>query len=306
MIKGTLGIFLLVFCINPFYKADPITVFKVVLPDSLEVEINVRLDSLGMPDGYEANVLTPVCEVDKCYDIEIQFSWDLIGRYQYYDTIPGSPLTKLDHEPFVGEDYQKLHEILSNANSVLASYEKEELVKDTRTSSIDGFTGATIREVKESVIGGAVYSCYTLWHIVHGAIIDSLASATKSMFSKNLVGKLVAKDDQEINYYLINHFSDEDFSIYLLEILTTIQEGEGYYAKNAIDKIPTQVLNNQEAQVFFAGQFEKLNYFAQVALLKKLDKSALEDGFKEVLAKQLENRNSYRNELIQKLIEEQP
>jgi hypothetical protein len=126
------------------------------------------------------------------------------------------------------------------------------------------------------------------------------------MFSKNLVGKLVAKDDQEINYYLINHFSDEDFSIYLLEILTTIQEGEGYYAKNAIDKIPTQVLNNQEAQVFFAGQFEKLNYFAQVALLKKLDKSALEDGFKEVLVKQLENRNSYRNELIQKLIEEQP
>ena len=305
MIKGALYPILLFLFFVSFDKPIEGQTFQVTLSDSVRFDVKALTDSLGLPHGYEAVVLTPVCEVDKCYAIQILLEWDLIGRYQTYDTIPGQPLTKLDHEPFTADDYQKLHQILSNANSVLASYKKEELVRDTRTSSIDGFTGATIREVKESVIGGAVYSCYTLWHISHGAVANSLQLVTKSIFNKALVNKLVNEGDQDINYYLINIFSADDFSTYLPEVLLTIQDGKGYFAKNAIEKMPSGVVNQHQAQRFFTNEFDQLNYFAQVALLGKLDKNVLDDSLKNVIESHLDNRNSHKNELIRKLTEDQ-
>ena len=58
-------------------------------------------------------------------------------------------------------EYEKLHQILSESASVLANYEKEDLVQDIEEEGVDGVSGATINEIKESVISGAVYSCYT-------------------------------------------------------------------------------------------------------------------------------------------------
>lgn len=305
MIRRILYFFLLILFFGSFDSPETAPSFNIVLSDSVKFEAVLRMDSLGLPDGYKASVLTPVCEADKCYAIEILLNWDLIGRYQSFDTIPGQPLTKLDHEPFIAEDYQKLHQILVNSNSALASYKKEELVRDTRTSSIDGFTGATIREIKESVISGAVYSCYTLWHIANGPVVDSLQVITGTVFSEALVQKLVGMGDQQVNYYIINTFSEKDFSTYMTAVLTAIEEGKGYFAKNAIEKMPPEVINLQEAQFFFAKEFDRFNYFTQVALLEKLDGSQLTDSLEISIKSHLDDRNSHKNELIRKLVEGQ-
>jgi hypothetical protein len=45
-----------------------------------------------------------------------------------------------------------------------------------------------------------------------------------------------------------------------------------------------------------------MDYFSQVALLEKLSKIELEESLKDTLAKNLTERNSYRNELIWGLI----
>jgi hypothetical protein len=251
-----------------------------------------------------ARVFTPVCEVDKCYAIQVDFYWDVTGRFHHYDTIPGQGLTKLDHIPFTDHDYVKLNYILSNPNSPLASYTKEELVRDVRSSEIDGFTGATINEIKETVIGGAVYSCHTLWHIAHGAVKDSIQKVTRKMFNKDLVGKLVNQKDQEINYFLIDNFSAMDFTKYLPEVLKTIEDGEGYFAKNAIEKMPAEVLTDSLSQRFFATNFSEINYFAQVALLKKLSGAAINEQLVNTLKENMDDRNSYKNDLIRQLIKE--
>ncbi|MDZ7604336.1 MAG: hypothetical protein U5K79_01840 [Cyclobacteriaceae bacterium] len=280
----------------------PIAHFTVA--DSIKIDIEAINDSLEILDKYHARIFTPVCEVDKCYAIEADFYWDLIGRFHHYDTIPGKGLTKLDHIPFTDNDYVKLNYILSNPNSPLASYTKKELVRDVRSSEIDGFTGATINEIKETVIGGAVYSCHTLWHIAHGAVKDSIQQVTRKMFTKELVGKLVNQQDQEINYFLIDNFSVQDFISYLPEVLKTIEDGEGYFAKNAIEKMPNEVVADSLSQRFFAENFSKMNYFAQVALLKKLNGATISEVLAGTLKGQLDDRNSYKNELIQQLIEE--
>ena len=146
MIRGVLIIFtLFLLTRSEVHKSiDP----RVLFGDSLLIKITPAYDTTGLLDGYQAFVHTPVCEVDKCYDIEIDFHWDLIGRFHHYDTIPGKGLTKLDHEPFTDSDFEKLHYILKNSNSPLAVYSKEELVMNTRYSEVDGITGATITEIK--------------------------------------------------------------------------------------------------------------------------------------------------------------
>lgn len=284
---------------NPKYDA-PATYITVA--DSVHIEIKTLLDSLGILDAYSARVFTPVCEVDKCYAIEVYFYWDAIGRFLNYDTIPGSELTKLDHEPFTHADYRKLNYILSNPNSVLAQYTKEELVRDVRASDVDGMTGATIHEIKETVIEGAVYSCYTLWHIAHGEAKDSILKATRSSLDRSLVRKLVHQQDQEINYFLIDNFSKEDFAGYLPEILKAIEDGVGYFAKNAIEKLPADALQDNLSQRFFASNFSQLDYFAQVALLKRLGGVSLSQELKDALKVQLDDRNSHKNELIRQVL----
>ena len=276
---------------------------SILISDTVICEIDAEFDSNGLIDRYSANISTPVCEVDKCYTIDIKFTWDLLGRFISYDTINGKGLTKLDHIPFTEADYQRLAQILSTSNSPLKNYNKEELVKNTRSSEIDGVTGATIQEIKENVIEGAVYSCYTLWHIAQGSVVDSIQHVTASMLEKRLVSKLVNQHDQDINYFLINQFSDDDFIHYNAQILEMIGQSQGYFAKNAIEKMPAEALQQEMVQFYFAENFDQLNYYAQVALLKKLEKIAVNQQLKKKLKNTIDERNSFRNELINSILE---
>lgn len=302
MIRSILFISALAFVFGYKNKSPDTPVTFVNVADTIPMPVFPVKDSLGLPDGYKSNIVTPVCESDKCYIIEIDFYWDLIGRFVSYDTIPGMGLTKLDHVPLTQADYLKLQTLLTNRNSILSKYTKDELVKNTRTSEIDGFTGATAAEIKENVISGGVYSCFTLWHIANGPVEDSLQETTASMFSEGLIEKLVSKQDQEINYFLINNFSKEDFKKYLPYVLRTIEQSQGYYVKNAIEKMPEVVVADSLAQQFFATHFSRFNYYDQVAILKKLKAKSLSQAMINALVKNTDDRSSYKNELIKSIL----
>ncbi len=302
MIRSLLIAILTIFFLERDLTPGYVPMSQPFVADSLDIELTPLYDEDSLLEGYTAFIFTPICEEDKCYAVEIDFFWDAIGRYTHYDTIPGSPLTKLEHEPFTPEEYEKLHQILSEPASVLANYEKEDLVQDIEEEGVDGVTGATINEIKESVISGAVYSCYTLWHIVHGKVVDSIQALTYRNLNDQLVEKMVRKEDQQINYYLISIFTEKDFLEFLPHILYTIENGQGYYAKNAIEKMPASVLKDDLAQDFFTKHFENLNYFTQISLLKKLDPQSISNELKSTLRNHLSERNSQKNELIRMLI----
>ena len=285
-------------------KISKVPISSFIIADTVQTVVYPIFDSLNLLDKYSALINTPVCEVDKCYAIEVVFYWDQIGRFLHYDTIVGQGLTKLDHVPFTTVDYIKLDDILGNQNSILASYTKENLVKNTRDSELDGFTGATVQEIKQSVINGAVYSCYSLWHIANGSVVDSLKKVTTSLFSKELVKKMMISNDPEVNYFMINNFSVENYVTFLPEVLMMIKNGEGYFAKNAIELMPEKTLNSEKALDFFAIHFEQLNYYSQVAFLTKVNKNSIGSELKQTLQENVDDRNSYKNELIQELIED--
>ncbi len=295
-------IFILVLYLSGQEKSheNPVTLFNVT--ESISAEVYACIDTLGLLEHFRARIYTPICEGTTCYPVELDVYWDLMGRFLDFDTIAGKKMTKLDHIPFTDSDYDRLKEILGNANSLLSSYATDELVAETRRSAIDGITGATVNEIRESVIEGAVYSCHTLWHLVNGAVNDSIQNVTRAFFTKDLVLKIVNLEDQELNYFLINSFSEEDYRLYLPEVLQAIQNGKGYFPKNAIEKLPSEIICSMLAQEFFAERFHQLDYFAQVALLEKLRAGKLSKNLKNVLREYSVERNSYRNELIKSLL----
>jgi len=262
-----------------------------------------RYDSTGLLDGYQTRIQSPVCETGQCYDIEIIFYHDLIGRYQSFDTLPSAGLTKLDHVPFTSADYQQLAQLLADTDAPLANYDKANLVRESRSSTIDGWTSATAREIQASVVNGAVYSCYTLWHLAHDkAISRKLQMRTYQELDSNLVQKIVAQQDQSMNYFLINHCSEQDFLSFLPWLLSTFERAQGYYPKQALERMPAAALQHPVAQAFFARHFEQLDYFAQIALLKKLQGYTIDAALAQSLQAQSGTRNSLREQLIQALI----
>ena len=280
-----------------------IPVSSFLVEDTIRVDIFTAGDNAGSFTGYRARVTTPVCEPDKCYIIELDISWDLVGRYSGYDTIPGKGLTKLDHIPFTPEDYNDLHRILRNRSSPLSLYRKNELVQNTRRSKLDGITGATLPQIKESVVDGAVYSCFTLWHIVHGEAGDSIRESTLRSRNDRMIGGLLDKKDMEINYFLVDHLTEEEFRQHLIPILHTINEGEGYYAKHTLEKLPSSILGEPAAVDFFITWFAQWDYFTQVALLEKLDPKSVNEPLRNILESQMTPRNSYKNQLIRDLLD---
>jgi hypothetical protein len=281
--------------------------FHFLTQDSVVAIVYEVLDADSNLEMYKARIKTPVCENKVCYEVELIFYWDLIGNFKKYELVAGKSLTKLEHKPFSDADYQKLSEILSNKYPAFINLKKDELITKVVTGDIDGVSGATVAAIKGQIVPGAAYSCYTLWHIANGTVADSIKKHTRNRLNENIVRKLALMKNNEAHYFLINSLNDAEFQTYLPEVLGLIRNNEGYnegyFAKNAIEKIPFGLFSSSEVQDFFSEHFENLGYFAQMSLLKKLQGNPISDDLAKILIKNLDNPNySFQNELIIKLI----
>lgn len=248
--------------------------FCFLTRDSVVATVYEVMDTNSQLVMYKAKIKTPVCENKVCYEVELIFYWDLIGNFEKYELAPGNSLTKQEHIPFSYADYQKLSEILANKYPAFINLKKDELITKVKTRDIDGFSSATVAAIQGQIVPGAAYSCYTLWHIANGTVADSIKKHTRNRFNDNILRKLVSMNDIAAHYFLINSLNEAELQNYLPEVLGLIRSNEGYnegyFAKNAIEKIPSELFSSYYVQDFFSGHFENLGYFAQISLLKKL------------------------------------
>lgn len=154
-------------------------VFTVKTIDTTETKYKVRLlsNKEGEPLLYFADIKTSVCADGMCKLTHIKVYWNLLGNYVGYDIDPKLPLTKWQHNHFNTEDYAKLHQLLLDDNSILKRRKMSDLLDETTAPSsatdsneIDAISGATKKEIEKSIVKGALYSCYTIWHIIHGEV----------------------------------------------------------------------------------------------------------------------------------------
>lgn len=187
--------------------------------------------------------------------------------------------------------------LLKKTDPALASLNKKDLISKKKGDELDGYTGATISAVKNEVVQGAVYSCFTLWHIANGCVKDSIQSHTKTFLSPTLVNRIMMSDSPEASYFLISNFEKDDFFTYKTEMLEMLRNSEGYFAKEALDVIPTELIAEKGFQDSLADLYPKLDFFAQKSLLERLENSLTSDKLALILAANLDRRNTSQKSL---------
>lgn len=163
---------------------------------------------------FKGSIKTDVCKDSLCELMELNVIWDLAGNYKNIDTIPGLPLTKYDHEPFSEKDYLKLHNILKNGNSLLGYRNKKELIDNSisdYSEKVDGVSGATSKEIKSAVVEGAVYSTYTLWHLVNGTVVNQLKDHINSNYGSKFQNQLLTSTNPKTILFVLRKFNDQDY-----------------------------------------------------------------------------------------------
>jgi hypothetical protein len=215
--------------------------FVADINDSIQAEVNVLYDLSGEPDAYVSHIRTPVCEEGLCKLMDIIVYWDLLGNFLKYDFSPGETLTKLDHQEFSKEDHEHLQKILSDKGSILRDYPAGDLLDrrmgPAKTDKVDAVTSATRADIKESVVSGAAYSTYVLWHIVNGPIALRIQEYSKPFLSRERINKMFYSPNFYYQYYALTSIPAEDSLKYLDEVIHLVKHGSSYIPYFAIDKV---------------------------------------------------------------------
>lgn len=191
-----------------------------------EHQLDVKLGKDGNPLGYVMNVNSVFCSDDKCDIITLTMEWSKHGHFTGYTLPKGGTLTKYDHEHFEKADYAKFNELMKNKGSVLGQLEtqhiivknkdsekntkkgKKEKPKDVAGKSdalqkVDGISGATATYIKEEVVEGAAYTCYTMWHWANGDTSKQIRAHAQDTGSPEwLTCLLASKDTGEVDFAL--------------------------------------------------------------------------------------------------------
>jgi hypothetical protein len=234
--------------------------------------IKICNNASQIPFGYEADIDMPVCDDTLCANVVLKLYWDLAGNYKHFDTIPGKPLTKFDHKKFTSADYLKLDQILKNRNSILRIVKKEELVDKSvkiKAATVDAVTRATPQTIKKSVVDGAVYSSFTLWHFVNGSIKDSMAAFTQSIYSEPIARQMLLSDNYETQLFALRKWSAKDYEIHSELLFQVIRQSVPLIRAYTINKAPLpfqQIEKNRQ----FVALFPLLDDYSKSIFLNRI------------------------------------
>ncbi|ODS78702.1 MAG: hypothetical protein ABS46_16675 [Cytophagaceae bacterium SCN 52-12] len=256
---------------SPLYAADASIRFE----DTLGVvhRIGRLTDKNGAPEGYVSHIETPVCSDTLCNLMDIRMFWSLSGSYWGYDTIPRKPLTKNDHIKFNEKDYEKLHELLMDEQSILRRRHKDDLFdKEAKRVSnvVDAVTGATAKEVKEAVVDGAVYSSYTIYHLVHSQLAAVIRDDVRKNLLPGLAEKLINSERADERIFLIKELEAGQLPAYTGKMIETIPMAIPIDRLYIMKKLPSASWNRKDVQVPVAEMAELLDIHSLSHFLNQL------------------------------------
>ncbi|MCF2487163.1 hypothetical protein [Dyadobacter sp. CY347] len=307
--KSAFIIFLVV-TINHFSAKgnNKIREFKIVENDTLTYTLKLVLDESGVPQYFFRNIFTPVCYTNECKPVHINFYWDLLGNYERFDLPENKVLTKVDHDEFKQEDYEKLQDILTQPNSIFGDLKMEDLMTkgtDNLTDSVDAKAGATLKTIKNQVIDGAVYTCYTLWHIAYGTVVPEMKKIIETYQSDALLHQFLSSNNYHYQYWAMEKVMDAKGNVkqsYQPDIEKVISGKNVFIAKNALQRVSSDFFSGRKRQEWLWQTYEKSPYAMQIAILKKLNAAPVNESLKNNLKSTLANSNEEQTFLINKIL----
>ncbi|WP_339705967.1 hypothetical protein [uncultured Kriegella sp.] len=259
------------------------TPLSIVVDSMGRQEVRMLVNEASNPVLYTSNIETPVCADGECRLMHIRLYWTLLGEYAGFDRFPGLPLTKHDHDEFLQADYLKLHHLLSDKLSILERRSIDELVEKPKQPEVEGadaLSGATIKEVKESVVGGALYSCYVAWHLVHGAIKEDIKEHTMSLINDAMVREMLNSNSVDYQMFALNQLEMEKYAEQVDRISEIFESSIPMVRTFIIKNLPDVFWSTEKLQRPFWNNFAKVDINSRSLLLDHLQyasKDTLED-----------------------------
>lgn len=254
--------------------SNSIKIFDTYSADSIFINpVYIYEDAVSKEKKYFEILETSVCSDTLCRIANLKIYWDLAGNYLKFDTISGNPLTKNDHLEFDAFDYQKLHQTLSDDNSILGDKTKEELIDNTKvrvSETIDAVSGATAQEIKSVVVDGALYTTYSLWQLTHGTIKQQLRNYTEANYNPIIENQLLKSKNPKSLIFGLRNMKEDIYSSCFNQIIDIMKQGTPlvnfYIAKN----IPKSVLSIKKNKESILMIWESLDRNTTSILSEKL------------------------------------
>lgn len=258
----------------------------------------VEIELLEGKDGliyWRRRLITPVCLTGECKLINVGIYWKFNGNFLGID-VYDEHLTKSDHSIFTSLDYQKLLQILEDDWSILREYEYDELITD-QINDIDGITRATSKEIASRSVRNAVYTTFTLYHLIHNGERPQIIGHTLKHLNKTDLFKKKSYSQQiEFCYFILEQFnlgnlslSDEIKDLVLFGIRSPDDKYLMGLCFKAVSSIASEDLSFQEdLSEIYAGS----NHEEKIRLMQTLNQlKDVSPGLYNTLATDLELEN---------------
>jgi hypothetical protein len=149
---------------------------------------------------------------------------------------------------------------------------KEDLVDKSvkvKSNVVDAVTGATPKTIKNSVVEGAVYSSFTLWHFVNGPIKNRLANYTQNIYSEQVARQMVKSGNYETQLFALRKMSEKDYESQSELLFEVIGQSAPLIKAYIITKAPLPFSINEKNEQF-AALFPALDDYSKSIFLNRI------------------------------------
>jgi hypothetical protein len=245
--------------------------------DSLiQHKVKLLVNKDERPVFYAAEIITPVCYDTLCKPVHIKIYWNLVGEFAGYGTLAGFPLTKFDHLEYSSADYEKLNQLLQDDISILSRQKVNDLVdagKERHSKTVDAVTAATQLAVKSVIVDGALYSCFTIWHLVHGEVKGKIRKQSAALYDDELHKEFLFSDSNSYWLYALQRMADSDFERFMGQIFFIFKSANPLVRKIILQNMPARLLEANYIQVKFSSHFSFIDQNSRTLLLKRLEQA---------------------------------
>lgn len=253
-------------------EQDKIMFHLVDFQEDLGIDTLFQLQSKeGFPTAYYRHIQSNVCFDGKCRMLVVTLYWNITGRYLGFELPKGEFLSKTDHEPFVPQEYERLHTLLADSLSPLGTIAYEALVPKASSDSqkVDAISSPTAPDVLEYIIKGAAYTTYKLWHFVYGITQSEIQQKTLSILTPSLLLQILDSPDLGDRIWALNHATPyfNENPLLTSKVLSLIHEDAYNLSETAIRVLP---LTDETVQTGLTEVFLKSNYAIQKLIINKL------------------------------------
>lgn len=279
---------------------------------TLKHPVYLLSDAQKQPLLYASDITTPVCIDGLCKPMYLTLYWSLVGDYVGYGVFQDNLLTKFDHEPFDTADYHKFHELLLNKHSILERKTMEDLFDENiqtkkekitfQGKEVDAVSGATKAEIAESVVKGALYSCFTAWHLAHGEVKERIAEHLLSRYTPALARSFLDSKHEDYQFFALKQMDTSALVQNLPKVQQIFSSSSPMIRLYLLKKLPKSIWKTEVGALPFFQTFTYTDINTRTSLLNHLQYAP--DKVTEMLAKDLEKMSKNQLTLFLKHLSE--